>query len=225
MTKKTFFSLVSIAVLALLAFGIVSFLNKRYVEYKDPNLTIEEKKIYEDRVKNAQDNLKAIESKDDADAVEQRFNTYMELGHNYFGLGKYKEAKDAYITASKLRGGNHVVWGALHNIDLAREDYISAEKNIKTAIFLYPNNPDYWKWYIDLKRTKLRASSEELDKIFNEAFFKTNSHIDIMTAYAGFQEERGDLQTALNYWKQAQALEPDNTLIQQEIVRLEALLK
>jgi len=72
----------------------------------------------------------------------------------------------------------------------------------------------------------MQASNEELNNLYREALDKTNNGVDIITSYAIFLETTGDLQGALDKWKQATVSNPTNkSVYATHIKRLEALIK
>ena len=208
---------ISILVIILGLFLLVQPSNN-FVEEKDPQLTVEERLIVENRLQEAQKKM--------AEALtnEEKFYAWMQIGFGQYGLGKYKEAKKSFLEAVDLEPNNYVVYVALYQVDLDRQDNQSARKSIKKAISLKETNPDLWRKYIQLEADRFFASSEELNSFYQEALVKTFSHIDIETSYAQFLEKSGNLKSALDAWKKIyeQMLDP---LYLGEIERLEALLK
>lgn len=82
-----------------------------------------------------------------------------------------------------------------------------------------------WRAYIDLEQYQFHATGEQLDKLYKEALEKTNYDINIVTVYAKFlEEQKRDLQSALNHWKIASEQQPNNQAFKDEIRRLEAAI-
>lgn len=222
--KQVIWGVIGILVLGLLVFAVTFF--TRFPDEVDVNLSAEQRKVYEDQIVSINDQLSKTPEDNTEDSKEIRSGLYVELGNSYYALGRLKDAKENYLKASELNPSDHMIWGGLYNVEMKRGDYHAAQEYIVKALSYYPNNPDYWMERLKLEREIFKTSADQTEQIYAEAFFKTNSNKDIVMSYAKFlEQDKGDLQAALNYWKIALSQQPDNAEIKQEIARLEALLK
>lgn len=227
MNKKIILVLI---IIILVIYGAV-FLNKKddkpndasvnltFITVKDSNLTEEEKRIIEDKVADIQKKIAEIEDGND----KERYNLIMQLGFQKNVLGKLAEARDAFLKAAKIQPEDYTAPIALFHIYADMGDNQSARESIEKAIQLQPEKADSWRQYIQFEKERFGATNEKLEEIFLEAMAKTNSSVDIITVYAQFLEEKGDLRGAIEQWKKAiAAFSQNKDLYQQEISRLES---
>lgn len=198
-------------------------LNSSFITEKDPNLTAEQRKIVEDRIAGLNEKIKnPPEGSTDA----EKYNLYIQIGFQKLNLGKFSEARDSFIDASHLQPDNYAAYVALYQVYLSMTDYNSARESIKKAVSLSPGSPDVWRKYIPLEKEKFGATNEELEKLYSEALKSTGESIDILTVYAQFLEEKGDIKGAIEQWKKATvAYATNKDVYQGEIYRLENLPK
>lgn len=190
---------------------------KTLIYEKDPNLTQDERKIYEDRLAQADAEL----AKGDI-SIEQRYDWLMYKGFQLYGLGKYKEATNFIAQAVDLNPDNHTSYVAMYTVQLDMQDNRGAEKSIKRALELKPENADFWKKYIVLMQERFKLTTEEVSNLYKEALEKTSSNIDIITSYASFWESVGNNRFAVEYWQKAKTANPGNsTVYEAEITRLD----
>lgn len=190
---------------------------------KKTDLTADERKTVEDRLAKVQE--KIAKPPEGATNIE-KYSWQMQAGFQMLALGKFTEAKEYFIAASAIQPGDYTAWVALYEATLSMNDYDAARENIKKAISLDNSNPDLWQKRIQLEKEKFRATNEQMDKLFSEAFRATRSDVNIITAYAQFLEEKNDLSGAIEQWKKAiTANSQDKDKYQAEIVRLEGLIK
>lgn len=225
MNTKVKLGLVAAAIIVLLVaifFGMnFSTQQDNFIKEKDPQLTQEERKIYEDRLAEANEALKNQNLDND-----ERYNWVMFKGFQLHGLGKLEDALKQFIEASKLKPEDSTAQVSLYTVYLDMQDNESARESIKKAIELKPTDPDIWKKYILLEKERFNASNELLTNLYSEALSKTNNHVDIITAYATFLEEIGNLQAAKEYWQKAVEANPGRrSLYEEEIKRLEAKMQ
>lgn len=227
MNKKIILVLI---IIILVIYGAV-FLNKKddvpddvlidsvFITEKDSKLTEEERKIVEDKLADIQKKIVEIEDGND----KERYNLIMQLGFQKNVLGKLAEARDAFLKAAKIQPEDYTAPIALFHIYADMGDNQSARESIKKAIQLQPEKADSWRQYIQFEKERFGATNEKLEEIFLEAMAKTNSSVDIITVYAQFLEEKGDLQGAIEQWEKAiAAFSQNKDLYQQEISRLKS---
>lgn len=229
---KKFIKFILAAIIIVLAIAGIAHYNKiknnneksqsAFITEKDPKLTEEERKIVEDNLADIEKKLE--EAKDATD--KEKYDFTMQLGFQKNVLGKLAEARDAFLAAVEIQPENYTAPLALFHAYLAMGDNDSALASIKKAIELRSENAELWRQYIMLEKERFGATNEKIQEIYSEALIKTNSSVDIITVYAQFLEEKGDLQGAIEQWKKAIAAYPQSeALYQGEVARLEGLIK
>jgi len=188
---------------------------------KDPKLSEESRKIYEDRLVQAETELVKSELTQD-----QRYEWLMYKSFQLFGLGKLQSSMDFLTQASLLKPENANPYVMMYTVQMDMQDNRGAHKNIKKALEVNPINPDIWKKYILLERERFGARDEQVRNMYQDALEKTNGHIDIVTSFAVFLESAGDLAGAKGQWEKAIEINPANqSAYVSEIARIEAILK
>lgn len=217
---------VSISLFLIFLVGAIAGLNyylthKDIVKEKDPGLTQEERKIYEDRLSEARTKLNDPGVTDD-----QKFNLYMQEGFQLYGLGKYVEATDAFTKASEIHKQDANPYIALYQVQFDMNDNKGAKASIKKSLELKNDSADIWKKYIGLEIDRFEISNEKADGLFQQAIEATknnSSQIDIITTYAQFLETVGNIQGAIDNWQKAIQLNNSNSAVyEQEIQRLKS---
>jgi tetratricopeptide (TPR) repeat protein len=188
----------------------------------DPNLSAEAKKLYEQRRDDAK---KLVSEINDQTSADEKFNRYIALANAEFSLGNYSESKKWFLEALAVNPKHEGIWHTYSSLLAAMKDYRGALGAVDKAISLKADNSDYWKWKIELLK-KYDYDNEEINDLYTEALQKTDNSINIITAYAVFLEEIGDLQGAKSYWEKAIDVNGANrSQYQAEIARLEKLIK
>ncbi|MBU3924443.1 hypothetical protein KJ854_00730 [Patescibacteria group bacterium] len=227
-----FIKFILAAIVVVVAIAGIAYYNKtennnekpqlEFITEKDAKLTADERKIAEDRLADIRKKLEEIKDATD----QEKYSLTMQLGFQKNVLGKIAEARDAFLAAEKMQPENYTAPLALFHAYLAMGDNDSALASIKKAIDLRSENAELWRQYIMLEKERFSATNEKLQEIYSEALAKTNSSVDIITVYAQFLEEKGDLNKAIEQWQKAIAAYPrEEALYQGEITRLEGLIK
>jgi len=191
---------------------------------KDRHLSAEAIKIYNDRIKKAEDNLRSLKPTDPAIKTEQ-VNDYMYLGEQYFGLGQLEQSKQQYLQVLQLDSNNESALVGLALTYSDAGDFNDARANLETALRNNPKNYNLWLQYIDLRKAS-GASNDELNQIYDEALKATDNYPDLLTRDAQFQESQGNIAGAIALWQQAVKKNPDGAAIYNpEIARLQKLKK
>ena len=219
---------IGIAVLIFLAVAGYSWYNEsnkpaeddKFIKTVERNLSTADRKIFEDRLVEAQNKLTA--SKTD----EERFGWQMQIGYNLQALGRLGQAQDAFEQAIRLKSDDYSGLTALFQVQIDRSDNEGALVSIKTALDKSPNNPDLWRKYIQLETEKFNPSNDSLNNLYLEALSKTNDSVNIITVYAQFLEKVGEVTKSIEYWQKAIDANPaSKKLYQTEIDRINKLLK
>jgi len=224
MNKELKIGLVAGGVIVLL-FALLFGLNhynyqKSLIRETERNLTEDERKIYEDRLVLADTEL----AKEDL-TTESRFDLLMYKGFQLYGLGQLESAVNYYTQATKILPENVNAYVAIHTAQLDMNDIRGAQKSIRKALELSPTDPDIWKRYIVLEKERFNAGDEQINNLYIDALRETQGHVDIITSYAVFLESTEKFQASIEYWQQAQTLNPEaHGLYQGEIDQLNTKL-
>jgi tetratricopeptide (TPR) repeat protein len=225
--KKRTIIIAALVVLILAAAGVGykyrSKIFKHTIKSVQPTLNADEQKGVEDKVSQTEQKIKDIGKKSDDAAKTEKFNLYMTLGFQQYSLGKLADARSSFETAKDIDPKNAGVWASIYQASNDMQDYSAARDAIKTAMFLQPDNSDYWKWYIDLQRQHFGASVADINGYYTDAIAKTSQSLDIITSYANYLESIGDIGGATNQWRLAAQQDPKNAAYKAEITRLEKI--
>jgi tetratricopeptide (TPR) repeat protein len=224
MPKKVKYGII-LCVLVVLGFGGYAAYKKgnekeSFVKEVNRNLSAADRKTFEDRVADDKSKLASAQTDDD------RFGWDMQLGYNLEALGSLSDAQIAFENAIKLKPDDFVGYTGLFQVQVDRADYQGALKSISTAIEKAPTNPDIWKRYALLEKEHLNASNDTISSLYSEAVVKTNSNIDIITTYADWLQDNGNLQASKEYWQKAIEINPKlKKIYQAQIDKIDKLLK
>ncbi len=232
MSKKIYIIIGAIALAGLIGGGVYLLIQNqqsKYINFKDPKFTNDELVTIEGKIKDLENAVKNKEESGDLENEDKKsdlFKLKMELASFYRLRGRLLDAKKTIISASELKPDDMMVWTELFVVDQLREDYVSAENDLKKSIAVNPTNPQVWRWYFDLASGPLKYTQDQLRSLFKDALDKTNSHVDIITVYAGFLETSNDLAGAVAQWKLAIEKNPAGAAqYQAEIARIQNKLK
>lgn len=191
---------------------------------KNRGLNSDQQKIYTDKIKQAEKYLETIKPTASGANLEKA-NTYVFIGQQYFGLGQLEKSKKMYAQALSIDSKNEQALAGLGLTFLDAEDFVEAGKIYEQITEINPKNFNAWINLIQL-RQKEGAGTGDIDYLYKNALEKTWNYIDIVTKYAQFQEQVGNIQSAIELWQQAETLNSSNAPVYQaEIIRLKALKK
>lgn len=232
MSKKIYIVIGAIVLAGLIGGGIyfaIQSQQNQFVNFKDPKLTNNELVTIEGKIKDLENAVKNQEASGDLENEDKKsdlFKLKMELSSYYRLRGRLLDARKAVEEASKLKPDNISPYNELYVIDQLREDYVSAEQDLKKSIAINSNNPQAWRWYFELAETKLEYSTEQLQGLYKDALSQTSENPDILGLYAGFLEKQNDLVGAVAQWKKAIEKNPaGQAQYQAEIERIQNKLK
>lgn len=180
------------------------------VDYRDPQLTQEQKQSFLDRIA-IQEEVLAKFSSDDKSA--EKYQTLLLLGSENLPVGELKKARDYYLAAAMLFPNEPEPHFGAATADRARNNFSEAEKQIQTTLELKPANTDYWRFYLELGEYHLNFTPERMTAYIEDAIAKTNNHPDIYTWAAGHYKRKGDLVKAVTFWNKAKESYPDGAHI------------
>lgn len=230
MDKKLKIGIILCVIVVVLVAGLSLFLNrqeenrieKQFLTEVDRKLTLDQEHIYKDRIAEAE---KWLNENPDAE-VDDRYANQVSIGHNLYGLGRLKQAKEAYLKAIGMKADNPGAYTSLYQTEMEMGDNQSALEHIQKAIELGPKYPDPWLKLIEIKRDRFGASNEELNGIYVDAVVKTGENINILTNYAQFSETAGNYQISYEYWKKAADTTKENkSMYLAEAERVKGLIK
>ena len=221
--KKRTIIIISLIILMLAVGAVVVYQATRkkpqapnFIMEKDWHLSAGDQKIYEDRITAIM--LKLSTATEDA----IKFDLYSQLGFAEYGLGNLEASKGYFEQAIRISSDQYGVHLGLFQTLVEMQDNQGAEDSIKQAISIKPQDPDFWRKYIQLEIDRFHAADDQINVLFEEALNKTQSHIDVVTFYATWLEKVGNLHRAKELWQAAIEINPDKKAIyQQEIKRLE----
>jgi tetratricopeptide (TPR) repeat protein len=229
MNKKIFVLLSAIIVIAVAIGGWFVYQNstpnQEFVDYRDPKLEPGQVQPFLDRINEAQ--KKIVELPKDKQNLAEHFQLLLTLGSEYYPIGEYKKAIDAYSEASRMFPNEPVPHYALATIAQARGDYQTALEYINRALELASVNPDYWKFKIALIKDGFKESPDSINALYLQALNNTKEHPDMITTYARFLSDvRGDLVGSVEYWRKAIEKNPDGRIVyEREIKAIQDRLK
>jgi cytochrome c-type biogenesis protein CcmH/NrfG len=186
---------------------------------KDRNLTQDQQKFYQDRIAKAESYLSSL-NPSQPNFKQEQASTYIYLGQQYFGLGQMQKSKDAYNLALRAdpKQAQALVGLAVTLLDAG--DTGGAQQALEQALGYDKSNPDIWLRYIDL-RQNLGASVKDINEIYQQALASTGRYIDVLTRYANFESQNGQIQQAIALWQEAAKQYPNNSAFTDEIKRLQ----
>ena len=186
-----------------------------FIEEVDRKLTAEDRKIYEDRLVEAEKFI--AEAKDNQEKSDSLIYKAVQL----LGLGKLAQARDVFLEAAEVNPENFNIYVHLYQAYFEMEDYKQAESSIQKSLELQPNNPDAWIRYILLEVEKLKKSERVIRDLYAQAEQAVKVKTDIYTSFAGYLEKIGDIEGAIKQWEKAMESFPENKeLYEAEIQRL-----
>jgi tetratricopeptide (TPR) repeat protein len=210
----------TIIALIFVCFALLVESDEALISGKDPELSAEDRKVFEGKLSELEQILEIAENDD------QKFNAYLRQGHYLFALGKYQHARRKFSLAADLKPEEHSAYAALYEVQMAMNDNLGAKESINKAISLRADIADNWRKLITLEKERNNAGSDRLNGLYIDALRETHSDINIITAYAAFLESIDNLQAAKEYWQLAITQNPaGKVLYDAEIMRIDGLLK
>jgi len=220
--KNIIIGLAAVLALAAAGFAIYKYASDDTVDQKQVNLSAEERQRIESERSELEREIGELPAEADPN---RKFDLYFKLGEAERVLGNLEKSEKSFLTASEINAKESLVWEALSDVQSERNKFKEALKSIDTALFLASGEARYWLKKISISENGLAATYEEIESLYNEAFFATNIHQDIAIAYARRREARGEIGSALSYYRIALQRDPENEAIKKEIRRLEEAIK
>ena len=227
LTPKNFLIVGVIAGVILIAGGIFAFwyisiyqgYNPKQIVYRDPKFTDQEKQVFLDRIKEADEKLS------NASTIDERYKLLVDRGVQYYSLGMLVEARDSYQRAAELLPKNPTAWAELYHTELLMENFIRANRAIDKALEINDGNPQYWIWKIENAKDHLSATDKEIEDMYKEGV-KASHAPELYVRYSRYLEEHGDLAGAVTQLKFAIEINPSaKEAYEEEISRIQNRLK
>jgi tetratricopeptide (TPR) repeat protein len=212
--------ILAVIVAGILYFGLKKEDSKKYVI--DRKLSPAQQQQYKDNITKGQETLKALDkNKETYKSAAAEGNIY--IAQQYSGLGELSEAENYYNEALKIYSQDASALVGIALLKIEEKDFASARTLLGQATEYAPDNADIWLRYIQITREYFPNESQEIQGLYEQAIQKTRSHIDILTSYAQFLEQKGDIENAKRIWKQAADQNPTNPVYMQEYNRLSSV--
>jgi tetratricopeptide (TPR) repeat protein len=217
MQKKVSFSL-AFSIIVVLAFAWYSYSVTKYeaslVKEVSRNLSSEDRASYEKILVEADKSLTTKQSK-------ARVDVLMKKAQALQSLGKLAEARDAVKEALKIEKDNESLYYVLFGIQREMKDTYGAKKSIQTSLDLNGKSSNRWEKYLDFAQNDLKWNQKKINGIYEEALKINPKSLDLISMYAKFLEEKGDLEKAKEYWQKLIELDPEKKAdYQKEVDRL-----
>src|ERR1051326_5775779 len=190
----------------------------------DRHLTADQKKIYTDRLRQAEEYLGKL-SEQQPDFAQQQLNSYIYEAQDYYGLGQLQQSINKYNAALKLdpKNENALVGEAIVYIDAGQKE--KARQIYEQVIKNNSKNYNTWLQYISL-RQGMGAASADISSLYGQALINTGNYVDVLTKDAEFQESIGNINEAISLWQKAAVQYPENAAIYKgEAQRLQKMIK
>lgn len=193
--------------------------NPKQIVYRDPKFTDQEKQVFLDRIKEADEKLVKVST------VDERYKLLVDRGVQYYSLGMLVEARDSYQRAAEILPKNPTAWAELYHTELLMENFIRANRAIDKALEINNSNPQYWIWKIENAKDHLSATDAEIEDMYKEGI-KASHTPELYVRYSRYLEEHGDLAGAVTQLKFAIELNPSaREAYDEEITRIQNRLK
>src|SRR3989344_5355254 len=134
-----------------------------FIQEVDRKLSDEDRKIYEDRLVEAEKFI--AEAQNNQDKSDGLIYKAVQLS----GLGKLALAKDVFLEAADIKPENFNIYVHLYQVYFEMGNYKQAEASIQKSLELQPNNPDAWKKYILLEVEKFNKPESEIIGLYAQA--------------------------------------------------------
>ncbi len=232
MNKKLYIIIAVVIALALVGGGgylIYQSQQNQFLNFVDPKLTNDELAALDSKIielENSMADQDKTLDKNNEDQKSDLFKIEMVLSANYRLRGRLLDARDITLKAQQLKPDNISTWNELFVIDVARQDYSSAEVDLTKMLEMDANSIQAWRWYFDLTANQLQWTQAQQDELYKKALEKTTENPDILALYAGYLEKKNDLAGAVAAWKKAIDKNPAGAAqYQAEITRIQNRLK
>lgn len=221
--QRTFLIAGGVLVLLLL---IAVLVPQRAVERRETGLTAEQIEAQEAVIEESKEAIRDFDSRGQENPTAY-LNEYMIMGNAYGRIGDLRGARGAYrgaleyaVTPEETR----TVYIAYFELEERFENYNEAKKVLEEAIAAQGDQFVYWEELIALEKNQFGADREALEERIRESVTATSRTTGALVTYALFLEEDARYDEALEYWREAAALNPEyEALYSQEISRVEAL--
>ncbi len=221
MQQKINYLIAGVVVLLVIILGIYYYQTKILSE----NSPLEEspKGEVDNSVSTPSSQLATPQEGNNTAEIKANFNTAMDNARTAFRNKDYPQAIIYYKQALTYQKVD-TPYSGLFYVYGAQGEWAKALEALDSALKINPLFVDYWKSKIEVLSEQTSASFQDLKHIYNEGLKKVDParKIDLVTFFATIAENIGQKSEAINLWKYAQQVYPENSSIYQaEIERLQ----
>ena len=214
---------IAAAVVIVLAVGIFLFDKTRKKQDFIPDhpitITPDQKTMLEKEIADYKDKISKSSNNSD------RMGLYLAIGIDEEGLGKFEDAKNAFLKAAEEQPNSYLPWSDLASLYDQVGDNSKQQDAVKRALTLGPNDPLNWQKSIEFDRYKLKLSDSELRTEYANAFKATNDDLGLHRDFASYLEQMKAYSDELAQWQFIVSKNPSDQTAKSEVTRLQVLLK
>jgi tetratricopeptide (TPR) repeat protein len=196
------------------------------VERRETGLTAEQIEAQEAVIEESKEAIKSFEDRNEENS-EVYLNEYMIMGNAYARIGDLRGARGTYRDALLYAGTTEEteeIYLTLFELEERFENVDESRAVLNDAIEANPERFVYWEELINLEKTHNGLEGAELEEMIQESITATDRATGSLYTYAVFLEDAGRFDEALQYLREASALNPEyEAIYAQEISRVEAL--
>lgn len=178
---------------------------------RNVGMTDVQKKVFLDRINESQKQLSTLEISDKTKI--DRFDISRTIANNYFVVGELQLAKEYYAKAAAIADDDASLWFSLASVEVQMRDYSAADNHIEIALKLAPGNAEYWRLKFDIASQFQHFSADRMKSLFDRALASTGGDPDVISYYATYLKNQGDVTGSIEQWKKASEKNPDGKAI------------
>lgn len=169
----------------------------------------------------AGDDVKTSDTKIE-DVNKDKFNLAIKKAREASLVKDYAKTIEYYNEALKYKNSD-IAYAGLYSVYLTEGNLDQAKNSLDSAIKLNPTYTEYYQWKLDFLNEKMGSSFTSLKEFYSNSLSVVDprTKINLITYFARIAENKGEKVEALNLWKKALEVYPENKEIYQaEIDRL-----
>jgi len=218
MQKKILWSILALFVIVLVGVFAYSTYTHKEGTVIDRRLTMEQRKVYEDRITESKASLASLD-KTLKNYAMQAAVWHLNIGQLYFGLGRLSHALEEFEKALVLDKTNQNIYVSKSLVLTEMKDFAAAKTTLEEVLNIEPRVADVWLRLIEVHKT-MNDSVSGIEAVYSSALEKTKRHVDILANKAQYEEMLGNKKEALELWKEALVEYPNNSGYTLEVERL-----
>jgi tetratricopeptide (TPR) repeat protein len=216
--KYTIITLLSLIALLIVLAGIFYFMQNKKEKISD-DIEINKEEGLDDSLKGGDTKTNDVVVDD---VNKDKFNLAIKNAREASLKKDYVKTVEYYTEALKYKNSD-IAYAGLYSTYLIEGNLDKAKDALDTAIKLNPTYTEYYQWKLDFLNEKMGSSFAELKEFYNKSLSVVDARtkINMITYFARMAENKGEKTEALNLWKKASEVYPDNKdIYQAEIDRL-----